>query len=67
MGKILIGDIQGPKGDTGDQGPPGNTGSNSLFDGVQYITSDGAINYIGDTDPATLGDVPDGSVWFDTS
>lgn len=67
MAKILIGDIQGPPGDTGPAGPPGDTGVNSLYDGTSYAPAAGAQNYAGDTDPATVGTVADGSIWFDTS
>lgn len=68
MGKILIGDIKGPIGNDGPEGPPGTSGANSLFDGTAYNVQPGAINFVGDQDPTiTLGTVPNGSIWFDTS
>lgn len=63
-GKILLGDIKGPKGDVGAQGPPGANGINAVWDGSQYTPQTGAINYVGPMDP---GDVANGSIWFDTS
>lgn len=68
MGKILIGEIKGPPGIDGPEGPPGTNGANSLFDGTEYNIQSEAISFIGDQDPVTsLGSVPDGSIWFDTS
>jgi hypothetical protein len=67
-GRILVGDIKGPPGDPGPTGPPGTSGANALFNGSDYAVEPGAINYVGPQDPViTLGSVPDGSVWFDTS
>lgn len=62
--KVLLGDIKGPKGDVGAQGPPGSNGINAVWDGAGYTPTDGAINYVGPQDP---GDVVNGSIWFDTS
>lgn len=68
MGKILVGDIKGPPGNDGPEGPPGTSGANSLFDGTAYVIQTGAINFVGYQDPViSLGSVPDGSIWFDTS
>jgi hypothetical protein len=68
VGKILIGDIKGPPGNDGPEGPPGTAGANSLFDGSVYTIQPGAINFVGNQDPViTEGTVPDGSIWFDTS
>jgi hypothetical protein len=68
VGKILVGDIKGPPGTDGPEGPPGTSGSNSLFDGSEYVVQPGAVNFVGSQDPVvSLGSVPDGSIWFDTS
>lgn len=37
------------------------------YNGSAYVTSSVSRQYIGATDPATLGTVTDGSVWFDTA